>query len=158
MDALTRALREEEALAAWYDRHAGWNAGNLETEGVLVVDAMPFVFVHKDHPVIDGLRKNQNTIDQNIDEYPLIDGTYLKVSRRVFALYCDAIRAQIYSRPYPVRAKAVLALQRWARVAPQRRGVARRLALAMALHGRLGDGSPLRVLEEGLLALVAATG
>jgi hypothetical protein len=117
---------------------------------------MQIVFIVKDHPAISCLRENQHITGQNVDEYPLIDGTYLKISKGLFASTCDTMRMQIYSRPYPVRPTAVLALQRWARVAPQRRGNARRLALAMALHGRLGDASPLRVLEEELLALVAA--
>ena len=156
-NALTSAFKSEVVVAAWYDRHAKFNASNLETLEVLVPGTLSFVFVHKDHPSITCLRSSQRLITENVDDYPLIEGIYLKLSTALFTACCHAIRTQIYSRPYPARPKALMKLQRWARAMLQQRRNARRLALAMALHDHIGVSSPMHVLDAELLTLIAAT-
>ena len=150
-DALTRAFMEEDRLAAWLNKHSKWHAANLETEGVLIVGTHAYLFVHKDHPAISCLRSSTRLMRENIDDYPLIEGIYLKLSTALFTACCNAIRTQIYSRPYPARPKALMKLQRWARAMLQQRRNARRLALAMALHERLGVASHMYGMDAELL-------
>jgi hypothetical protein len=155
--ALTSAFKADMVVAAWYDEHVEFNASNLETRGVLVTNTHPIVFVHKDHPSITCLRNSQHLIRENIDDYPLIEGIYLKLSTALFAACCHSIRTQIYSKPYPARPRALVKLQRWARAMLQQRRNRRRLALAMALHAHIGVSSPMHALDAELLALIAAT-
>jgi hypothetical protein len=154
-EALTRAFSKEEALTAWLNKHPHWHAGNLESHEVLVPDTLPIVFVHKDHLSITCLRNSQHLIEQNLDDYPLIEGMYLKLSTALFTACCNAIRTQIYSQPRPVRPNALVKLQRWARAMLIQRQNARRLALAMALHERLGEQSPMQNVVAELLTLIA---
>ena len=153
-NALTRAFHKEEALAAWLNTHSHWNAANLETHEALVTGTSPIVFVHKDHPAIACLRNSQHLIGRNLDDYPLIEGIYLKLSTALFTACCNAIRTQVFSQPRPVKPEALMKLQRWARAMLQQRRNARRLALAMALHTRLGALSPMQGMDAELLTLV----
>jgi hypothetical protein len=153
-DALTRAFHKEEALAAWLNKHSHWHTANLETHEVLVIGTFPIVFVHKDHPAIACLRDSHHLIGTNLDDYPLIDGIYLKLSTALFTACCNAIRTQIYSQPTPVKPKALMKLQRWARGMLQQRRNARRLALAMALHERLGVASHMYGIDAELLVRI----
>jgi hypothetical protein len=155
-EALTRAFRKEEALTAWLNKHPHWHAGNLESHEVLVPGTLPIVFVHRDHPSITCLRNSQHLLAQNLDDYPMIEGIYFKLSTALFAACCHAIRTQIYSQPKPVKPKALMKLQRWARAMLIQRQNARRLALAMALHERLGEQSPMQNVDAELLTLIAS--
>lgn len=151
-----REWQAEFARAEWIDRHAPWTADNLEMHGVLTLAARGIMFIHKDHPVISHLREKFETAGQSIDDVPLIENTYFKLTAAFFTTCCEAIREQMYSKPYPLRPRAVRKLQRWACLAVQRRRNARRLALAMALHSRLGAASELQTLDGDLMRLVCS--
>lgn len=51
-----------------------------------------WAFVHMDHPVIDLLRYNKKAIGCDVDEYPRVDGQWLKVSNRVFKQCCNVLQ------------------------------------------------------------------
>jgi hypothetical protein len=83
----------------WQSNFSKWNAENLETEGVLQVQNMPFVFVIDTHPVIAFLRANAVILSINVDDVPPdACGDYHKISHQALALICETIRTRILAR------------------------------------------------------------
>jgi len=76
----------------WQEKYTEWNTHNLESYGVMDVMNMPYVLVHKSHPVIDMLRSNADILGCDIDEQPMIDKQCFRVSRQVLAACCDTLR------------------------------------------------------------------
>ncbi|NBX19001.1 MAG: hypothetical protein EBR09_16760 [Proteobacteria bacterium] len=66
---------------AWRAQYPEYNAANLETQGVLNVQGESFVFVSKNHPVIDLLRANKDVLNADIDSQPLIDDQWVSAAR-----------------------------------------------------------------------------
>ena len=90
-------VSSEEGLQ-WRKDYPKWNASNLESEGVLHVDNNSWVFVNKEHPIISLLRHNASLVGCNIDEQPLIDDEWFKVSRQVLGACCHTLRAKVLSK------------------------------------------------------------
>lgn len=82
----------------WRKHFPQWTSANLETQGVLNVDNNPWVFVNKDHPVISLLRHNAGLIGCQIDEQPMIDGQWYKVTRQVLAACCSTLRTNVLNK------------------------------------------------------------
>lgn len=57
----------------WQTKYSQWSTDNLETHGVLQVPKCPYVFVHKEHPVISVIRHNQDTIGIDLDKTETMD-------------------------------------------------------------------------------------
>lgn len=82
----------------WRNKYPNYNSSNLETFGVMDVQRCPYVFVHCDHPVIDLLRVNADTLGAAIDDQQLIDGQWFKVSRQVLGSCCHTLRNRVLSK------------------------------------------------------------
>lgn len=82
----------------WRNEYPKWNSQNLEHEGVLDVANNPYVFVHQDHPIIALLRSNSALIGCNIDEQPMIDEQWYKVTRQVLMACCQTLRNKVLSK------------------------------------------------------------
>jgi hypothetical protein len=87
----------EEGLE-WRKTYPKWNNGNLESEGVLNVENVPYVFVHQDHPIIGLLRHNASLIGCDIDSQPKIDNEWYKVTRQVLSVCCNTLRQKVLSK------------------------------------------------------------
>lgn len=110
-----------------------WNRINLTTHGVMFVSGTNILFVDADHPVMHKLRSGM-----------LYDGIYYKVKA------CD------FYRECALFVESIQCIQRQCRRWLQARRHSRNLALAMALHGRLGAGSGLSVLGAAdIFSLIA---
>ena len=82
----------------WRKDYPMYNASNLDTHGVLNVIGESYVFVSKAHPAIKVLRQNASRLRQNIDEQPLIDGEWYKVSRQVMATCTQQLRQKVLNK------------------------------------------------------------
>ena len=82
----------------WRKHFPRWTAANLDTEGVLNVENHPWVFVNKEHPVISLLRHNAGLIGCQIDEQPMIDEQWYKVTRQVLAACCATLRSNVLNK------------------------------------------------------------
>ena len=60
----------------WRKEFPKYTAANIDSEGVLDVQACPYVFVNQDHPVTALLRLNSHLIGCNIDDQTKIDGEW----------------------------------------------------------------------------------
>lgn len=90
-------VSSEEGLQ-WRKDYPRWNASNLESEGILNVDNNSWVFVNKDHPIVSLLRHNAGLVGCNIDEQPLIDDEWFKVSRQVVGSCCHTLRTRVLNK------------------------------------------------------------
>lgn len=79
----------------WRTQYPDYNNENLETHNVLNVTGEPFVFVHKEHPVIDLLRANKDVLNVDIDTHQQIDNTWYKVTRQVMGTCCQKLRQKV---------------------------------------------------------------
>lgn len=70
---LYEAGEVQTQAAEWRKCYPRFNANNLETEGVLKVPNCPFVFVQKDHPVINLLSVNKELVGFDVASLPLMD-------------------------------------------------------------------------------------
>ena len=84
--------------AAWRLQYPEFNMNNLETHGVLNVQGENFVFVSKTHPVIDLLRLNKDLLNANIDDAPLIDDQWFKVTKQVMTTCCQQLKTKVLSK------------------------------------------------------------
>ena len=82
----------------WRSRFPSYTAQNLEEQGVLSVQGQPFVFVSQHHPVVELLRQNADLLSANIDEQPLIDGEWYKITRQVLSTCCQTLRTKVLSK------------------------------------------------------------
>ena len=92
------AAESETDGHAWRSKYPQYTAQNLEEHGVLSVAGQPFVFVSQKHPAIELLRQNVDKLDANIDEQPLIDGEWYKITRPVMSNCCQALRTKVLNR------------------------------------------------------------
>lgn len=82
----------------WRTSFPAYNANNLESHGVLQVTGQNYVFVNKDHPAVQVLRTNVGKLTSSIDDHPLIDNEWYKITKQVFAHCCGALRTKILNR------------------------------------------------------------
>ena len=92
------AAESETDGHVWRSRYPNYTAQNLEEHGVLSVAGQPFVFVSQKHLVIDLLRQNADLLSANIDEQPLIDGEWYKITRQVMGTCCQTLRNKVLNR------------------------------------------------------------
>jgi len=116
-------------ICALYDRRRSDRPDIIHLHGIPI-----YVFVHRQHRIIQLLRAHQDT--QDVDDTPLLDRTYFKVNRHTLHYCCCII------------------LQRWFRNAMPPKRNQRRLAAAMALHPLLGHASTLAVLTEDAMSRI----
>lgn len=83
---------------AWRAQYPEYNSNNLETNGVLNVQGENFVFVSKEHPVIDLLRLNKDILNADIDQQVLIDDMWLKVTKQVMSTCCQQLKTKVLSK------------------------------------------------------------
>lgn len=83
-----------------------------------------YAFVHKDHDIVQLLMARHRAVGIDIRAFPLLDDSYFKTTAK-------ALRTLCLTMALP----KLLLLQRWWRATINLR---RRLAVAMALHPRLG--------------------
>eukprot|EP00960_Hanusia_phi_P061528 764867-Hanusia_phi.AAC.5 len=82
----------------WRNKYPEYNENNLESEGVINLDKRAYMFVHKDHPVIEMLRCNKDVLSADIDEQPLVDGQYYKLATQVMRTMCNLLRTKVLSK------------------------------------------------------------
>lgn len=82
----------------WRQEYPQYNSNNLETFGVLNVQGETFVFVSKSHPSISLLRKYKDRLNADIDNQPLIDGEWYKISKQMFGETCRQLRSKVLSK------------------------------------------------------------
>lgn len=83
---------------SWRAQYPQFNVSNLDTEGVLNVQGENFVFVAKSHPVIDLLRINKDILNADIDEQPLIDNQWYKVTKQVMSTCCQQLKTKVLNK------------------------------------------------------------
>ena len=82
----------------WRAKYPGFNASNLETNGVITVNGVSYLFVHENHPVISLLRVNKEILGADIDAQNKIDDQWFKVSRQVVTSCCNTLRSKVLSK------------------------------------------------------------
>lgn len=82
----------------WHKQFPQYNAGNLETEGILQVNNQPFVFIDQCHPALAVLRNNPQLIGCDIDQQKKLHDQYHRISRQLLQTCCNAIRQKILSK------------------------------------------------------------
>lgn len=82
----------------WRQKYPTYNANNLDSTGVLQVVGQPYVFVSQHHPVIDLLRTNADKLNARIDDQPLIDGEWYKVTKQVMGQCCNVLRSKVLNK------------------------------------------------------------
>ena len=82
----------------WRQKYPTYNANNLDSTGVLQVVGQPYVFVSQNHPVIDLLRTNADKLNARIDDQPLIDGEWYKVTKQVMGQCCNVLRSKVLNK------------------------------------------------------------
>lgn len=82
----------------WRNKYPEYNDSNLESEGVITLDKRAYMFVHKDHPVIEMLRCNKDVLSANIDDQPLVDGQFYKITTQVMKTMCNTLRTKVLSK------------------------------------------------------------
>jgi hypothetical protein len=84
---------------AWRQNYPTYNNSNLEKEGVLELGTQQnYLFMSKNHPVVEILRTNKEILNADIDKCPLIDNEYYKITRQVFSSCCGALRTKILTK------------------------------------------------------------
>jgi len=84
--------------AQWRQQYPDYNVNNLDTHGVLNVTGENFVFVSKNHPVIDLLRLNKDLLNADIEKQPLIDDMWFKVTKQVMSTCCQQLKSKVLSK------------------------------------------------------------
>lgn len=82
----------------WRSKYPNYNATNLDSYGVLQVQGQSYVFVSQYHPVIDLLRTNAEKLNASIDDQPLIDNQWYKVTKQVMNQCCHVLRNKVLSK------------------------------------------------------------
>lgn len=82
----------------WRQEFPQYNSNNLETFGVLNVQGETYVFVSQNHPAINLLRKYKDRLNADIDNQPLIDGEWYKISKQMFGETCRQLRTKVLSK------------------------------------------------------------
>ena len=63
--------------------YPGMTKEKLRTEGIMAVPGENYVFVDKNHPIVDMMGENQDVLQINLDDAELIDERWFKVSKTV---------------------------------------------------------------------------
>lgn len=79
----------------WEKEYEGFEASNLHTKDVLEIQGIDYLFVNYRHPVTHLIRINKELIGVDIDQVPLIDGAWIKMTRGLFECACETIRTRI---------------------------------------------------------------
>jgi len=82
----------------WREMYPNYNSTNLEKEGVLELNHQNYLFMSRNHPVVEILRSNKDLLNADIDKQQLIDGEWYKITRQVFNTCCSALRSKILNR------------------------------------------------------------
>ncbi len=82
----------------WMRNYGKFNANNLNTQDVLKIPGVPYVFVHENHPVIHLLRINKNMVGVDVDSQEKMDNAWIKVTSSLFDSSCEAIKNRILAR------------------------------------------------------------
>lgn len=83
----------------WRQNYPSYNNSNLEKEGVLELGGQQnYLFMSKNHPVVEILRTNKDILNADIDKQPLIDGEFYKITKQVFSSCCGALRQKILTK------------------------------------------------------------
>jgi len=82
MDEVVMAT-DAAANSEYLRLYPGMTSEKLRTEGIMEVKGENFVYVDKDHPVIEMMAENQDVLQINLADAPLLDNRYYKVSTAV---------------------------------------------------------------------------
>ncbi len=84
-----------DTMTEWQKQFGEFTASNLTTWNVLGSPDMSYVFVDINHPAVHLLRNNKEIVGIDVDEQPLIDGHYVKMTKLLFESCCSTIRAKV---------------------------------------------------------------
>ena len=73
-----------------------FNYDNLTTTGMLSLDYLPFIWMHKRHPVYTLLSLYPDAIAFDITTHPLIDNEWLKLQRVIFEVCCMILQEDLF--------------------------------------------------------------
>jgi len=82
----------------WRNKYPQYNENNLQVEGVLEMKHQPYVFVDKDHPVIEMMRLNKDLLSADIDNHDLFDGRWYKVTKQLMSTLCNTLRTKVLDK------------------------------------------------------------
>ena len=88
-------LKWRQMICTWKRKFPNLNKDNLQTEGVVNLSNRPYMLVDKDHPVIDMLRCNKDVLFADIDELPLMEDQYYRLSPLLFESMCNLLRTKV---------------------------------------------------------------
>lgn len=92
---LYEAGHDDSEQAAWREQYPRFSASNIDTLDTLTLPNESYLFIDKNHPVVEILRQNKDLLNKTIDQSQLFDGRWYKVGRPVFNTCCDALKARI---------------------------------------------------------------
>lgn len=87
--------QDDEEQATWRTKYPSFTASNIETHDTLVLPNENFLFIDKNHPVVEVLRQNRELLNKTIDQSQLFDGRWYKVGKAVFNTCCEALKSKI---------------------------------------------------------------
>lgn len=79
----------------WDSKYSEYNESNMRTLNVFECAHEHHVYVDKNHPAVDLLRCNKEIVGVNVDQLPLMDGRFLKMSKNIFEACCETIVSQV---------------------------------------------------------------
>ena len=97
-ETIFKAQPLSEDMYEWHEQFPGYNASNLETEGIMHVNNHPVVFIDCQHPAVSILRANSHLIGCDIDTQKKLDGKYFKISRQLLKTCCDTLRQKVLNK------------------------------------------------------------
>lgn len=77
------ALTNPYVHSEYLERFPGMTASALRTQGIMPVPGENYVYIDKDHPVVDLMKQNTEQIQINIMNADLIDGRWYKVASHI---------------------------------------------------------------------------
>lgn len=92
MDDVSLPLSMEEVhRRGWAEKFKDYNASNLRTLNVFTSEGCDHAFVGFDHPAVHLLRVNKEILGIDVDAVSRIDGTFIKMTKKLFDACCDTI-------------------------------------------------------------------
>jgi len=95
---LYEAKDDAQHSREWASKFGAYSRENLETQGVLNVPKCPYVFVHKDHPVINLIKVNEGVLGVKLSDADTMDDQWYKVSQDLMTDACNKIRTDVLSK------------------------------------------------------------
>lgn len=86
---------DDEEQAVWHSKYPMFTASNIETHDTLTLPGENYIFIDKNHPVIEVLRQNRELLNKQIDQTQLFDGRWYKVGKAVFTTCCEVLKQKI---------------------------------------------------------------